>query len=61
LAYIAVAYLFAFFPIEIPVVPETMNWASAVYGGIVILATGYYLVYARHVYVPPAARLAKDV
>lgn len=61
LAYVAVAYVFAFFPIGTPVTTETMNWASAVYGGIVIVAVFYYVVYARHIYIPPVSRLAKDL
>lgn len=61
LAYVAVAYVFAFFPIGTPVTTETMNWASAVYGGIVIVAAFYYVVYARHIYIPPVSRLAKDL
>jgi len=61
LAYVVVAYVFAFFPIGTPVTTETMNWASAVYGGIVVVAALHYVVYARHVYIPPVSRLAKDL
>lgn len=36
---------------------ETMNWASVMYGGIVIVATAYYLVSARKKYTPPTETL----
>lgn len=60
-AYIVVAYVFAFFPIGTPVTTETMNWASVVYGGIVAVAALHYFIYARHIYIPPVSRLAKDL
>jgi len=61
LAYLALAYLFAFFPIGNDPTVKTMNWASAIYGGVVLVATMYYAVYARHHYIPPVSRLAKDL
>ena len=47
--YVVIAYVFAFFPIGTPVTTETMNWASAVYGGIVVVAVLHL------------SRLAKDL
>ncbi|KAF7195180.1 putative amino-acid permease [Pseudocercospora fuligena] len=61
LGYIIIAYIFAFFPLFNHPTPATMNWASAVYGGVGIVATIYYLLFARKTYVPPVARLAKDL
>lgn len=61
LIYIMLAYIFAFFPLYNNPVLETMNWASCVYGGVGVVATVYYIFYARHVYVPPVSRLAKDL
>jgi choline transport protein len=43
------------------VTTETMNWASVVYGGVVGVAGLHYFVYARHIYIPPVSRLAKDL
>lgn len=60
-AFLAIGFLFAFFPLGTPVTPETMNWASAVYGGVGVLAVVYYAVYGRYEYVPPVARLLKDL
>jgi hypothetical protein len=30
-----------------------MNWSSAMYGGIIILATIYYVIWGRKQYTPP--------
>lgn len=61
LVYLALAYLFAFFPIGNHPTPQNTNWASAIYGGVVVVAAVYYVVYARHHYIPPVSRLAKDL
>jgi choline transport protein len=61
LAYIAIAYVFAFFPVGIPVDAQTMNWATMVYGGVVIVAAGYYMLYARHRHMPPVAMVLEDL
>lgn len=55
-----IAYIFAFFPLGNSPTVQSMNWASAVYGGVAIVAAVYYAVWARHKYVPPVAKLAKD-
>ncbi|KAM3420290.1 hypothetical protein BST61_g3575 [Cercospora zeina] len=59
LVYLLLAFIFAFFPLSNHPTVQTMNWASAVYGGVAIVATLYYIFYARHIYVPPVSRLAK--
>lgn len=61
IAYVVLAYIFAFFPLGVPVTVVSMNWASAVYGGTCIVAAIYYILYAKNQYVPPVARLAKDL
>lgn len=61
LAYVVIAYIFAFFPLGTPVELKTMNWACVIYGGVFILSAIYYVLYARHIYVPPVSRLAKDL
>ena len=61
LVYVILAYIFAFFPLGNHPTLQTMNWASAVYGGVAIVAAVYYAVWARHKYVPPVAKLAKDM
>lgn len=59
--YVIIAFIFGFFPIANNPTAQTMNWASTVYGGVAILSAVYYAVWARHKYVPPVARLAKDL
>lgn len=61
LAYLIIAWLFAFFPLGTPVTLETMNWASAVYGGVATVASIYFALFARKTYVAPVARVAKDM
>ncbi|KAK4546375.1 hypothetical protein LTR36_002052 [Oleoguttula mirabilis] len=61
LAYLMIAYLFAFFPLGTPVKVATMNWACVAYGGVGIVATIYYFLYAKNQYVAPVSRLAKDL
>lgn len=61
LAYLVVAYVFAFFPIFVPVNAVNMNWAIAVYAGVALVAAVYYILYARKTYIPPVAQLAKDM
>lgn len=59
--FLAIGFLFAFFPLGIPVTPVNMNWASAVYGGVGLVSLLYYLACGQRGYVPPVARLAKDL
>lgn len=61
LAYLIIAFIFAFFPLGTPATTETMNWAAAVYGGVGFLSITYYWLYARKTYIPPVSRLAKDL
>ncbi|EGP88117.1 unnamed protein product [Zymoseptoria tritici ST99CH_1A5] len=59
--YVVLAFVMAFFPLYNNPTAEQMNWASAVYGGVGIVATAYYVGWARHIYIPPVSRLAKDL
>jgi amino acid transporter len=61
LAYIGLAFIFAFFPLSNTPNASAMNWASAVYGGVGLLAAGWYVISARHTYIPPVSRLMKDL
>lgn len=61
LAYLMIAFLFALFPIAVPVTLEKLNWASAVYGGVAIVACMYYVFFAKSTYVAPVTRVAKDL
>jgi choline transport protein len=35
------------FPLYLPVTPDTMNYTSAVFGGVVVVATVYWLIVFR--------------
>jgi amino acid transporter len=60
-AYLIIAWLFAFFPLATPVTLETMNWAAAVYGGVAIVASIYFAIFARRTYIAPVSRVSKDL
>lgn len=59
LLFCAVVYVFAFFPPVPNPAPSEMNWAIAVYGGMLLVAFVYYILRARHVYVGPVAYVRK--
>lgn len=54
-------FVFSFFPLATPVVASTMNWGIVLFSGIIIFATVYYFLYARHVYVPPVALVKREL
>ncbi|KAL8919649.1 MAG: hypothetical protein Q9208_006681 [Pyrenodesmia sp. 3 TL-2023] len=54
-------FIFCFFPIATPVDPTTMNWAVAMFGGITIFATIYYVTYAKNIYRPPVMIQNRDI
>ena len=61
LAYLVIAWLFAFFPLGTPVTLGTMNWAAAVYGGVAIVASIYFGMFARRTYIAPVSRVSKEL
>ncbi|KAK5943161.1 hypothetical protein PMZ80_004167 [Knufia obscura] len=60
LAFLAVVYVFSFFPPIPNPPPEAMNWAIVVYGGVLIFAGIYYLIVARHHYDGPVEYTRKS-
>ena len=46
-------FIFCFFPTAQPVTAQTMNWNCAMFGGIILFSTSYYIVVGKHVYRPP--------
>ena len=61
LLFLAIIFIFCFFPTALPVDAETMNYGSLTYGGVIILATIYYVVHGRKVYIPPVTRVHREV
>jgi amino acid transporter len=53
LVYLLPIFVFSFFPSTPNPTASSMNWASALVGGVVILATGYYIAWGRKIYSPP--------
>ncbi|KAK3616419.1 hypothetical protein LTR56_025964 [Elasticomyces elasticus] len=57
LLYSAYLIVFIAFPVTVPVTVETLNWAPVMFAGVVGLALGYYVLYARKIYDGPVAYL----
>lgn len=57
LALIYSAFLIVFipFPVTTPVSASTLNWSPVIFGGIVVVALGYYVIRGREIYAGPAA------
>ena len=53
LIYITPVFIFSLFPPTPNPTPETMNWACVMVGGVVLLATLYYIIWGRKTYSPP--------
>jgi hypothetical protein len=53
LIYIIPIFIFSFFPGTPNPTAATMNWASAMVGGIALLATIYYIIWGKRTYLPP--------
>jgi amino acid transporter len=52
-----VIWVFSFFPLTKEVDVTTMNWGVAIFGGVVMVSLGYYVIYARKVYKGPVTRV----
>lgn len=61
LAYLFIAVVFVFFPATPNPTPAEMNWASLMFGSVLIIAFVWYLVKARKEYDGPVEYVRKDV
>ena len=59
-AYLCVAFTFAFFPTFPHPTPDLMNWNILIYGFVVIFSLAYFILKGRKVYVGPVEYLNKD-
>ena len=57
LCFLAPVYVFSFFPLIKEVDATTMNWSCVIYGGVIIFANIYYVIFGRHQYTPPLSRV----
>jgi hypothetical protein len=46
-------FIFSFFPAAPNPTASSMNWACVLVGGLVLLATIYYIIWGRKTYTPP--------
>lgn len=53
LGWLIITFIFSFFPIVVPVVPETMNWSCVLYGFIMLFGLTWYAVRQRKFYTGP--------
>lgn len=53
LCFLFAFFIFAFFPTGRPVTAPTMNWNIAMFGGITLFATVYYMIIGHKQYRPP--------
>lgn len=53
IAFLALAFVFLFFPMAPNPTSATMNWGILIYGVAVLFAAGYYFVKGRHEYQGP--------
>jgi hypothetical protein len=59
--YSAPVFVFSFFPPSPNPTVTTMNWAVVLFGGVIILATVYYVMWGRKLYSPPQETLERFV
>ena len=52
-----VIWAFSFFPLTKEVNPTTMNWGVAIFGGVILLSMGYYMIRGWKVYKGPVTRV----
>lgn len=53
-------WFFLLWPLEQPVTAVNMNWASTMYGGVMLFAIAYYAIWGRHVYEGPVMLVKRD-
>jgi hypothetical protein len=51
--HLAPLFVFALFPATPNPTRDTMNWGIVIYGGIIIFATVYYIIWGRKTYTSP--------
>ncbi|KAM0723329.1 hypothetical protein Q7P37_001531 [Cladosporium fusiforme] len=58
--FIVPLWFFAFWPIATPVTAETMNWASVIFCGTLLIAVVYYIAKGRYEYDGPVALIKRS-
>lgn len=61
LLFLTPVWFFVLWPLATPVTPMNMNWASTMFGGVIIIALSYYFFKARHgQYVGPVVNVKRE-
>lgn len=61
LTFLTPVWFFAWWPLATPVSASTMNWASTMFGAVMIIAITFYLLKARHgQYVGPVVNVKRE-
>ncbi|OAA67120.1 amino acid permease [Niveomyces insectorum RCEF 264] len=60
-AFLAVVWVFVFFPQTATVTPETMNWNVVMFCGTMIFAVVYYFAWGHKCYRPPVSLVKRDL
>jgi choline transport protein len=54
LVWLIITLVFSFFPIAVPVTPETMNWSCVLWGGMMTFGVVWYAAFQRHKFTGPS-------
>jgi amino acid transporter len=60
LCFLCPLFVFVFFPLTTPVVPNTMNWSCLIFGSVILFATAYYVIHGRKHYIPPVSIIKRE-
>ncbi|KAJ9142926.1 Amino acid permease [Pleurostoma richardsiae] len=58
--FLVIVWVFIFFPIEPNPSPVDMNWNAPIFGGTMLFAMAYYLVWGRKTYTSPAELVKRN-
>lgn len=61
LCFLAVFWLFQFFPAAPSPAPSEMNWSCVIWTGVLVFFMTYYAFWGRHNYVGPIAYVKNDI
>ncbi len=53
MVWLTITWTFSFFPIAVPVTPETMNWSSTLWGGLMFFGLAWYFTIQRKRFTGP--------
>ena len=61
MAYSIVLIVFMVFPPYLPVRPENMNYASLIFGAVILISTVLWFVYGRKTYWGPVREVIEEL